>query len=40
VIGDALRLRTGRRHMTETTIAVRVLNRMFNLGRPECVRLS
>jgi hypothetical protein len=40
VIGDALRSRTERRRVTEVATAVRVLNRMLELGRPEYVRLG
>ena len=40
VIGDGLRLRTDQRRATEVEIAVNVLNRMLELGRPEYVRLS
>jgi hypothetical protein len=40
VIGDALRSRTERRPVNEAALAVRVLNRMLELGRPEYVRLS
>jgi len=40
VIGDALRSRTERRRAAEVAIAVRVLNRMLELGRPEYVRLA
>jgi hypothetical protein len=40
VIGDALRSRTDDRQATEAAIAVRVLNRMFELGRPESVRIA
>ena len=40
VIGDALRSRTEWRRATEVAIAVRVLNRMLELGRPEYVRLT
>jgi hypothetical protein len=40
VIGDALRARTDRRQATEVAIAVRALNRMLELGRPESVRLA
>ena len=38
VIGDGLRSRTDRRRVTEVAIAVDVLNRMLDLGRPEYVR--
>jgi hypothetical protein len=40
VIGDALRSRTGERQTTEVAIAVALLNRMLELGRPEYVRLT
>ena len=40
VIGDALRSRTDRRRATEVAIAVGVLNRMLDLGRPEYVRTA
>jgi hypothetical protein len=40
VIGDALRSRTDRRQATEVAIAVRALNRMLALGRPESVRIA
>jgi hypothetical protein len=40
VIGDGLRSRTDRRRTTEMVIAVAALNRMLELGRPECVRLT
>jgi hypothetical protein len=40
VIGDALRSRTDRRQATEVAIAVRALNRMLELGRPESVRIA
>src|ERR671928_1849391 len=39
VIGDALRSCTDRRRATEVAIAVHVLNRMLELGRPESVRI-
>ncbi len=39
VIGDALRSRTDGRQATEVAIAVQVLNRMLDLGRPEYVRI-
>ncbi len=38
VIGDARRSRTDRRQATE--VAVAVLNRMLELGRPESVRIA
>jgi hypothetical protein len=37
LIGDALRSHTDGRQATEVAIAVGVLNRMFELGRPESV---
>jgi hypothetical protein len=40
VIGDALRSRTDRRRAAEVAIAVRALNRMLELGRPESVRIA
>ena len=40
VIGDALRSRTERRRAIEVAVAVHVLNRMLELGRPEYVRLA
>ena len=40
VIGDGLRSRTDGRHQTEVAIAVGVLNRMLDLGRPEYVRIA
>ena len=40
VVGDALRSRTGRRQASEVAIAVRALNRMLELGRPESVRVT
>src|SRR4051812_20269319 len=40
VIGDALRSRTDYRQATEVTVAVRALNRMLELGRPESVRIA
>jgi hypothetical protein len=40
VIGEALRARTVRRRATEVAIAVRILNRMLELGRPEYARLA
>ena len=40
VIGNALRSRTDRRRATEVAIAVGVLNRMLDLGRPEYVRTA
>ena len=40
VIGGALRSQTDGRQATEVAIAVRVLNRMLDFGRPEYVRLA
>ncbi|KAA0578720.1 IS5 family transposase [Azospirillum sp. Sh1] len=40
VIGDGLRFRTDDRRTTEIAIAVRILNRMFDLERPDCVRVA
>jgi hypothetical protein len=40
VIGDALRPHTDGRQATEVAIAVDVLNRMLELGRPEYVRIA
>ncbi len=40
VIGDALRSRADGRQATEVAIAVGVLNRMLELGRPEYVRIA
>ncbi len=40
VIGGALRSRTDRRRATEVAVAVSVLNRMLELGRPEYIRLA
>ena len=40
VIGDGLRLRTDHRREAEIALAVGVLNRMLELGRPEYVRLA
>ena len=40
VIGDVLRSQTDRRRATEVAIAVQVLNRMLELGRPEYVRMA
>jgi len=39
VYGGELRSRTNGRRATEIALAVRVLNRMPSLGRPENVRL-
>jgi len=40
LIGDALRSRTKGRQMTEVAIAVALLNRMLELGRPKYVHLT
>jgi hypothetical protein len=40
VIGDGLRSHTDARQATEVAIAVQVLNRMLELGRPESVRIA
>jgi len=40
VVGDALRSRTDARRATGVATAVRVLNRMLELGQPEYVRLA
>ena len=40
VIGDALRAHTTAAQATEVAIAVDVLNRMLDLGRPDSVRVS
>ncbi len=40
VIGDGLRSQTDGRQATEVAIAANVLNRMPELGRPECVRIA
>src|SRR5215217_5700996 len=40
VIGDELRSRTDQRQATEMNVAVAVLNRMLELGRPESVRIA
>ena len=40
VIGDGLRSKADLRRVTEIAIAVRVMNRMLELGRPHCVRVS
>ena len=40
LIGDGLRSQTDGRQATEVAIAVQVLNRMLELGRPEYVRLA
>ena len=40
VIGEALRSREDARRVCEVKIAVKVLNRMLELGRPVCVRVA
>ena len=40
VIGDGLRSRTDQRQAAEITVAVTVLNRMLELGRPKSVRIT
>ena len=40
VNGDGLRSRTDRRRETELALAVGILNRMLELGRPKYVRLA
>jgi hypothetical protein len=40
VIGDGLRSRTDERRATEVKVAVQVLNRMLELGRPKYVRMA
>ena len=40
VIGDGLRSRTDERRATEVDVAVRALNRMLDLGRPNSVRVA
>ena len=40
VIGDGLRSRTDQRQATEMNVAVMVLNRMLELGRPESARIA
>ena len=40
VIGDRVRARTDERRATEVDVAVHVLNRMLELGRPSYVRLA
>jgi hypothetical protein len=39
VIGDGLRSRIDERRVTEVNVAVHVLNRMQELGRPSFVRV-
>jgi len=40
VIGDGLRLHTDERQATEVGVAVHVLNRMLELGRPNSIRMA
>ncbi len=40
VIGDGLRSRTDQRRATEVDVAAHALNRMLELGRPNCVRIA
>jgi hypothetical protein len=40
VTGDALRSKTDKHPATEVAIAVNVLNRMLELGRPSYARIS
>src|SRR5215204_619346 len=40
VIGDGLRFHTDERRATEMDVAVQVLNRMLELGRPESARIA
>ena len=40
VIGDALRSQTDKRQATEVAIAVAILNRMLELGRPSYIRIA
>jgi len=40
VIGDGLRFRKDERRATEVAVAVHVLNRMLELGRPISVRIK
>src|SRR3954470_8877926 len=40
VIGDGLRSRTDQRQATEMNVALMVLNRMLELGRPESIRIA
>ena len=40
VIGDGLRSRTDERRATEVKVALQVLNRMLELGRPKYVRMA
>jgi hypothetical protein len=40
VIGDGLRSRADEHRATEVDVAVHVLNRMLELGRPNYVRIA
>ena len=40
VTGDGLRSRTDQRQATEINVAVAVLNRVLELGRPKSVRIA
>ena len=40
MIGDRLRAHTDERRATEVDVAVYVLNRMLDLGRPNSVRVT
>jgi hypothetical protein len=40
VIGDGLRFRKDERRATEVAVAVQVLNRMLELGRPISVQIK
>jgi hypothetical protein len=40
VIGDGLRVRNDERRATEVTVAVHVMNRMLELGRPLSIRIA
>ena len=40
VIGDRLRAHTDERRASEVAVAVHVLNRMLELGRPNYVRIT
>jgi hypothetical protein len=40
VIGDGLRFRNDDRRATEVTVAVYVMNRMLELGRPLSIRIA
>ena len=40
MVGDGLRSRMDERRATEVDVAVHVLNRMLELGRPNYVRIN